>query len=315
MSNKERSARYLFRVFATAVLLVFLAFVGRQADAAVKQKGFASAEDAVKAFIAALRSNDDKEVIAIFGPEAKELMYSGDPVSDKQRREKFISDYDKKNSLSKEGDKIILIVGEKDWPFPIPLVKKGDRWSYDTKAGKEEILNRRIGENELGTIQTMLAIVDAEREYAMKNREKSSFIEYAQKFASDPGQKNGLYWETKEGEEPSPLGDLVAKARAEGYSKKESKDKPVPYHGYYYHILTAQGKNAPGGAYDYVVNGHMIGGFAVVAYPATYGNSGVMTFVVSHEGVVYQRNLGKNSTSIAKGMKKFDPDKTWKKVQ
>jgi hypothetical protein len=262
-----------------------------------------------------VKSDNNKEVLAIFGVEAKEVIFSGDPVSDKQRRERFIHAYDQKNGLSKEGDKMVLTVGEKDWPFPIPLVKKGEQWFFDTKAGKEEILNRRIGQNELSTIQTMLAIVDAQREYAMKDLDGDGILEYAEKFRSDPGKKNGLYWVTKEGEEPSPLGDLLARARAEGYTQAGSKDKPVPFHGYYFRMLKKQGKHAPGGAFDYVVKKNQIGGFAVVAYPAEYGNSGVMTFVVNHEGVVYQKDLGKNTAKTAKAMMVFDPDKTWKKAE
>jgi hypothetical protein len=315
MNNKERSAHAVIRVFSTAVLLMILTFAGMSADAAVKQKGFASAEEAVKAAIAAVKSDNNKEVLAIFGVEAKEVIFSGDPVSDKQRRERFIHAYDQKNGLSKEGDKMVLTVGEKDWPFPIPLVKKGEQWFFDTKAGKEEILNRRIGQNELSTIQTMLAIVDAQREYAMKDLDGDGILEYAEKFRSDPGKKNGLYWVTKEGEEPSPLGDLLARARAEGYTQAGAKDKPVPFHGYYFRMLKKQGKHAPGGAFDYVVKKNQIGGFAVVAYPAEYGNSGVMTFVVNHEGVVYQKDLGRNTAKTAKAMTAFDPDKTWKKAE
>jgi hypothetical protein len=161
----------------------------------------------------------------------------------------------------------------------------------------------------------MLAIVDAQREYVLKDRDNDALLEYAQKFWSDPGKKNGLYWKTKEGEEPSPLGEFVEKAATEGYAQRKSKDKPVPYHGYYYRILKAQGKNAPDGAYDYVVKGQMIGGFAVVAYPAKYGVSGVMTFIVNHDGVVYEKDLGKNTKSIATAMKKFDPDRTWQKAK
>ena len=315
MNDTERSLHHSIRFFAASLLLLILAFAGMAADAAVKQKGFASAEEAVKAAIAAVKADDDKEILAIFGPEAKEIIFSGDPVSDKERRERFIHNYDQKNSLSKEGDKMILIVGEKDWPFPIPLVKKGEQWFFDTKAGKEEILNRRIGQNELFTIQTVLAIVDAQREYAMKDLDGDGILEYAVKFRSDPGEKNGLYWETKEGEEPSPLGDLLVKARAEGYTTKGTKDNPVPYHGYYFRMLNKQGKHAQGGAFDYVIKRNQIGGFAVVAYPATYGNSGVMTFVVNHEGVVYEKDLGKSTAKIAKAMTAYDPDKTWKKAE
>jgi len=204
------------------------------------------------------------------------------------------------------------VIGKDDWPFPIPLVKKGDSWFFDTEKGREEVLNRRIGQNELSTIQTMLAIVDAQREYAVKDLDGDGVPEYARKFMSDPGKKNGLYWETKEGEELSPLGPAAAQAREEGY--KKSGNKPIPFHGYYYRILESQGKNAAGGAYDYVVKGKMIGGFAVVAYPAKYGNSGVMTFLVNHDGVVYQKDLGKITAKTANAMKKFDPDSTWKKV-
>jgi hypothetical protein len=294
---------------------MIVTIAGMTADAATKQKGFASAEEAVKAFIAAIKADDNKEVLAIFGSESKEVISSGDPVGDKQRRAKFIKDYDQKNALAKDGDKMVLSVGEKDWPFPIPLVKKGDQWVFDTKAGKEEILNRRIGENELDTIQTMLAIVDAQREYAMKDLDGDGILEYAEKFRSDAGKKNGLHWEAKEGEEPSPIGELVAGARTEGYIKAGTKDNPSPFHGYYFRMLKEQGKYAPGGAFDYVVKGNQIGGFAVVAYPAKFGNSGVMTFVVNHDGVVYQKDLGKNTEKIAKAMTKYDPDKTWKNAQ
>ncbi len=310
------SACQSFRIFAAAVVLVIAVLGFSFADAAaVKQKGFATPEEAVKAFAAAMKSNDERELLSIFGAAEKELISSGDPVRDNQRRELFIGDFDRKNSLSQEGAKVVLIIGEKDWPFPVPLVKKGDQWFFDTKAGKDEILNRRIGENELSTVQTLLAVVDAQREYAMKDRDNDGIREYAEKFGSDPGQKNGLYWETQPGEEPSPLGELVADARAEGYRRSGSKQGPIPFHGYYFRILTKQGKHAPGGAFDYAVKNNMIGGFAVVAYPAAYGNSGVMTFMVNHEGVVYEKNLGKNTATTARAMKWFDPDKTWKKVE
>jgi len=315
INNKELSARYALRLFAAAVLVMTFIFGGINAGAAVKQKGFATPEEAVKAFAAALRSNDDKELLSIFGTAGKELISSGDPVNDKQRREKFISDYERKNSLSQEGDKMVLIIGEKDWPFPIPLVKKGDQWIFDTKMGKEEILNRRIGENELSTVQTLLAMVDAQREYAMTDHDGDGLLEYAEKFGSDPGKKNGLYWATKQGEEPSPLGELVADARAEGYTRTGPKQNPIPFHGYYFRMLKKQGKHAAGGAFDYVVKNNMIGGFAVVAYPAVYGNSGVMTFLVNHEGVVYQKDLGKNTAKTAKAMTVYDPGPGWKKVE
>lgn len=316
MDTKEHAARTVNHFFAAAVLFFMIAFSVMQADAATtRQKEFGAPEEAVKALLAAARAHNDKELMAIFGSGAKELLFSGDPASDKERREKLIAAYDKKNSIAKEGDKMVLIIGEKDWPFPIPLVKQGEKWIFDTKAGREEILNRRIGQNELFTIQTMLAIVDAQREYAMADHDGNGLLEYAGKFQSDPGKKNGLYWDVKEGEAPSPLGALVVQAKAEGYKRKGSKGNPVPYHGYYYLMLSRQGKNAQGGAFEYVVKGKQIGGFAVVAYPATYGNSGVMTFMVNHDGVVYQKNLGKNTAKTVKAMKSFDPDSGWKKAE
>jgi hypothetical protein len=296
--------------FAFCAALLMLGFGGMFSAALAQQKTFASAEEAVKAAIAAAKSNNEKELLAIFGPQAKEILFSGDPVADKQRRGEFITAYDEKNRLATEGENTILIVGKQDWPFPIPIVKKGQSWVFDTAKGKEEILNRRIGENELFTIQACLAVVDAEREYAMKDRDRNGLLEYAQKFVSDPGKKNGLYWETKAGEPESPLGPIMSQARSQGYQGKPPATS-VPYHGYYYRILTAQGKGAPGGAYSYMVKGKMIGGFAVVAYPAEYGNSGVMTFVVNHDGKVFQKNLGPNTAEMAKSMKEYNPDKTW----
>jgi hypothetical protein len=208
----------------------------------------------------------------------------------------------------------VLQIGAEEWPFPIPIVKRGEKWSFDTGKGKEELINRRIGRNELNTIQTCLAYVDAQREYVVKDRDGDGLFEYAQKLRSDPGKKNGLYWEAKTSEGQSPLGPLFAAAQEKGYSKAAG-GKPVPYHGYYYRILTAQGKSAPDGAYDYLVRGNMIGGFALVAYPAKYGASGIMTFIVNHDGVVYQKDLGKKTEKAAQAMKVFNPDSTWKKVE
>jgi hypothetical protein len=308
-----RQISALFAFSIAAAMVVIMTFAGNSL-AAVKQKSFTSPEEAVKALITSGRNNDNNEMSSIFGANAKDLIFSGDDAADKQRRENFLAKYDEKNMLVREGNRTTLIIGKDDWPFPIPIVKKGETWSFDTQKGKEEVLNRRIGENELFTIQTCLAIVDAQREYAMIDRDGDNLHEYAEKFASDPGKKNGLYWETKEGEAPSPLGQLLAQAKAEGYSKKDKKG-PVPYHGYYYRIIKAQGKNAPGGAYDYIIKSNMIGGFAVVAYPAKYGNSGVMTFIVNHDGEVYQKNLGNNTEKTAKAMTKYDPDKTWVKTK
>lgn len=311
--TEKRSTHDNLQSFVVAVALIFALAITCSA-ALAQQKTFSSAEEAVKAAIAAAKSNNDKELLAIFGAQAKEILSSGDAAADKQRRGEFIAAYDEKNRLATEGENTILIVGKQDWPFPIPIVKKGQSWVFDTEKGKQEILNRRIGANELDTIQSCLAVVDAQREFAMKDRDKNGLLEYAQKFVSDPGKKNGLYWEAKAGEPQSPLGPIVIQARSQGYQGKPPTT-PTPYHGYYYRILTAQGKDAPGGAYSYIVKGKMIGGFAVVAYPAKYNNSGVMTFIVNHEGKVFQKNLGANTATTAKSMKEYNPDRTWTEVK
>ena len=309
---KENKNRLIHSRLWSSMAAIALMFILHDpcAAAVAQQKSFSSAEEAVKAAIAAARNNNDKELLVIFGVQAKEILSSGDPVADKQRRAEFIAAYDEKNRLATEGESTILIVGKQEWPFPIPVVKKGNAWVFDTDKGKEEILNRRIGANELNTIQSILAVVDAEREYALKDRNRDGLLEYAPKFVSDPGKRNGLYWEAKQGEPQSPLGPIMSQARSQGYQGQTSTT-PTPYHGYYYRILTAQGKDAVGGAYSYLVKGKMIGGFAVVAYPAEYGNSGVMTFIVNHDGKVFQKNLGANTASIAKSMKEYNPDKTW----
>ena len=299
---------------ALAAVVMVLSIPLHSYGAPVKQKTFASAEEAVKALIDAAKAGNQEELMAIFGPAAKDVLSSGDAVEDRTVRERFVKAYEAKNALVQDGDaRAVLQIGPHDWPFPIPIVKKNQQWSFDTKKGKEELNNRRIGRNELSTIQTCLAYVDAQREYAAKDRDTDGLFEYAQKFVSTPGTKDGLYWEAKPGEEESPFGDLFARATREGYKKTDNK--PTPYHGYYFKILKAQGKNAPGGAYDYVVKGRMIGGFGMVAYPANYGVSGVMTFVVNHDGIVYEKNLGKDTAKIAQAMKLFNPDKTWKKVE
>jgi hypothetical protein len=314
-ASKGRSVWQRVCLAVAAAVVVTFACTGMSSAAVAPQKNFASAEEAVKAAVAAARSNNDKELLAIFGAQGKEIIFSGDAVADKQRRGQFLAAYDEKNRLTTEGESTVLIVGKQDWPFPVPIVKQGQAWVFDTEKGKQEILNRRIGENELNTIQTCLAIVDAQREFAIKDRNRDGLLEYAQKFVSDAGKRNGLYWEPKQGEPHSPLGPIMIRARSEGYQGKQSGGGPVPYQGYYYKILTAQGKNAPGGAYSYLWRGKMIGGFALVAYPAQYGNSGVMTFIVNHDGKVFQKNLGSNTASIAMSMKEYNPDSTWSEVK
>ena len=315
-SHTQRNEKWFLTFMcsvALATLIIVLSVPLQGYAAQAKQKTFASPEEAVKALIDAAKAGNQEELNAIFGPSARAVLSSGDPVEDKATRERFVKAYDAKIALIRDGDaKAVLQIGTEEWPFPIPIVKKGQQWSFDTKKGKEELINRRIGRNELNTVQTCLAYVDAQREYAAKDRDGDGLFEYAQKFVSTPGTKDGLYWEAKPGEEESPFGDLFARATGEGY--KKTSNKPIPYHGYFFKVLKAQGKNAPGGAYDYVVKGRMIGGFGMVAYPAQYGVSGVMTFVVNHDGIVYEKNLGKDTAKIAQAIKLFNPDKTWRKV-
>jgi hypothetical protein len=298
-----------------ATLMSTAAFYQLAFAAAAQQRTFPTAADAVKAAIAAAKNNDDKELLAIFGAQAKDLISSGDALADKQRRAQFIKAFDEKNRLVVEGESTIVVIGKNEWPFPIPLVKKGESWVFDTAKGREEVLNRRIGDNELSAIQVSLAYFDAQREFAQKDRDGDGLLEYAQKFRSDSGKKNGLYWEAKTGDEVSPLGPFAVRAVKEGYAKAAKPDKPAPYHGYFYRILSAQGKDAPGGAFSYMVKGNMIGGFALVAYPAEYGNSGVMSFIVNHNGKVFQKDLGKNTASVASTMKEYNPDSTWTEVK
>jgi len=296
----------------TALLLV-LAGVAPAVAAPAKntQKSFSSPDEAMKSLVQAVRNNNTKELLAILGPGSKEIISSGDPVADKAGREHFVNLYDEKIVIKgADTGRAVFSIGNDDYPYPIPLVKKGNAWRFDAKAGKDELLNRRIGRNELEVIQVLNAYVDAQREYASRDRDSDAVLEFAQKFRSTPGKKDGLYWVAKEGEKESPFGPLAAKAAQEGYAKENTA-----LHGYYYRILKAQGKDADGGAFDYLVNGKMILGFALVAYPAKFGNSGIMTFIVNQNGIVFQKNLGKNSTKIAKSMKLFNPDPAWKKVE
>jgi len=280
--------------------------------AAGKQLTFATPDRAFTALYAAAEADSMADLLRIFGPESRPLLSSGDPVADRKVLTRFVSLYEEANRITMQGaDHAILVMGKDEWPFPIPLVLSGAAWHFDTAAGKEEILDRRIGLNELSAIEVCHAYVDAQREYASKDWNHDGFDEYAQKFASSPGKHDGLYWPVKAGEEESPLGPLVADAQAAGYEAKPSHSAPTPYYGYYYRILKAQGSNVPGGAFDYVVNGHMIGGFALVAFPASYDVSGVQTFVVNYDGVVYQKDLGPDTAKIAGQMTRYDPDATW----
>jgi hypothetical protein len=296
-------------IFAAALSLASLPAT----PAAEAQKTFATPEDAAKALAAAAGAGDAKALESILGPGSGSLVRSGDAVADRRGRERFAKAYAEANRIEQQGDaKAVLLVGMDEWPMPIPLVKGADGWRFDTKAGREEVLNRRIGRNELSAVQAMLAYVDAQREYYLRNPRNDKLLHYAQKFDSARGKRDGLYFPTKAGEKPSPLGPLFASARAQGYTK-EGDGMPDPYHGYRYRILKRQGPDAPGGAYDYVVQGRMIGGFALIAWPASYGSSGVMTFVVNHDGVVYEKDLGPDTAAAAGKITRFNPDKTWKR--
>jgi hypothetical protein len=302
------------RLLLFAILFVFIP-CGSVGAKSPGQKVFRSPIAAVEAVVFAARADDTKSLLKIFGSESKELILSGDPVEDNAGRDWFVSRFEEKHRLEQAAGRVTLHVGNDDWPFPIPLVKAGKGWKFDTRAGKEEILARRIGRNELSAIQVCLAYVDAQKEYAMKEgRRGADLLEYAQRFVSTSGKHDGLYWEAKEGEEQSPMGPLFAAAKGEGYGEKPLGGKPAPYHGYFYRILTAQGNAAPGGAHDYLVGGKMIGGFALIAFPARYGSSGIMTFMVNQDGVVYQKDLGKETSKAVLALEVFDPDRTWSRV-
>ena len=280
--------------------------------AAAKPRLFSAPEDAAEALAAAIRNGKANDLLLVVGPGSGDWIFSGDPVADRNDWNRFLAAYEKKHSLEKAGDKATLVVGEDGWPFPAPIVKRGTQWTFDANAGREELLNRRVGRNELDTIQTLLAVVDAQREYASSDADGNGYADYARRFRSTPGKKDGLYWPGEAGAPESPLGPLVAVASKEGYGKSAKQEA---YHGYYYKILTSQGKDAAGGAYEYMVGDKLLGGFAVVAWPASYRSSGVTTFVVNHDGVVYEKDLGPQTASIAAAMTRYNPDATWRKAQ
>ena len=280
-----------------------------------KQPAFDSPEQAGEALIAAVRSGETSEILRVLGEDAQPVVESGDAVEDANNRNEFVAFYDATHRWVSETPEVsTLIVGDNDWPFPFPLVNDDDGWRFDTTIGIEEILDRRIGENELAAIQASLAYVDAQREFYWSNPDGEPLLHYARHLVSTPGTKDGLFWETSDGEAPSPLGELFAAARSEGYLV-DGTAKPVPYYGYHFHSLTAQGEHAAGGAYDYLVGDRLIGGFGLVAYPAERGTSGVMTFIVNHDGVVFSKDLGPDTTKLAVEMTTFDPDPSWKREE
>ena len=303
--------RKKIQTFAAGIVVLLLSIVG----AAAKSNGptlYNTPEDAAKALIVAAKANDINALATVLGPEAKELIDSGDTTADNSDRAIFVIAWEKKHSLRTEADgSVSLVLGEKELRFPVPLVKNAaGKWFFDGKAGLEELTNRRIGRNELSAMEVCLAIADAQRDYYALNPDHAPVRHFAPQILSSPDRRDGLYWPTKDGEAPSPLGTLVADAADEGYNKEAGA-----YHGYRYRILTGQGKNAPGGAYGYVGNGLMLGGFAVLAYPEKYGVSGVMTFLLGHDGTLLEKKLGKDTAALAAKIPLYDPDTSWQKVE
>jgi hypothetical protein len=299
-----------------ASILVIIASVVALSACARKPQEFDSPEAAVQAMVDAAKSDGNGALMKLFGKDGEPLVNSGDEVADKNARARFLERYAEANSIDKAvPESVVLEVGADKWPFPVPIVSEGGKWHFDTPTGVDELVNRRVGANELDTIQSCLAYADAQREYYMRNPENAPLLHYAGRLISADGKKDGLYWPAGENEEISPLGLGFAAARAEGYEPKDGSMKGVPFHGYIYRLLTRQGANAPGGAYDYVVNGELLGGFAAIAFPAEYGSSGVMTFMVSHDGVVYSKDLGPETAKLALAVDTFDPGPDWKKEE
>jgi len=296
------------RMAAVAILLAgLLAEPSRSQQAG--QKTFTSPEEATKALYAAAKSNDEKAMLDLFGPDGKEIISSGDEAEDAQTRANFVQRYDEMNRLVKEPDgSVTLYIGPHNWPWPIPLVNKANVWYFDAAVGKQEILFRRIGRNEVSAIHVCRELAAAQKEYYSQQHN-----EYARRIHSEEGKHDGLYWKTAESEPKSPIGPLVAQAVSDDENKSRGTE-PVPFRGYYLHILTRQGKNAPGGARLYLADGKMTG-FAFVAYPAVYRSSGVKTFLVSEDGVVYEKDLGKKTETLAKSMREFNPDSSWQKSE
>jgi len=304
------SGRYVAAL--TILVIVVISFVFTASAQDIKQEKFKSPEYAFKALTEAARTDDIKELLAIFGPGGKDVISSGDVVADRAARERFVKTAAEAVKFSKLDEKTVLpVIGKDECSFPIPIVKSGEEWVFATEDGKQEIINRRIGRNELNTIQVSKEYVDAQREFAARNPNG----QYAQRFVSHAGKKDGLYWEAASGEKRSPLGLLFARAADEGYTPRKTGEKRKPYHGYFFNVLKSQGSNAPGGEKDYIVNDKMTAGFGLLAYPAEYGVSGIMTFIVNEEGIIYEKDLGPNTEEVAKTISKYDPDKTWKKVK
>jgi hypothetical protein len=290
----------------------------KSAQASARPTTFASQDEAGKAVYEAARAGDTSTLLLLFGTDAKDLLFSGDAVQDKAARDKFVARYEQMHRWGKRKDgSLVLSIGAENYPFPFPLVKNpSGQWYFDSNSANDEILARRIGDNELTTIEVLNTMADAQAEYFSETHDGSQMPQYAQKFISDEGKQNGLYWKPAENQPESPLGPLAAYASSEGYTQKAQKpQKPQPFHGYFYRILTKQGDQAQGGARNYVMNGNMTGGFAIFAFPAEYLNSGVMSFLISQDGVVYQKDLGENTSEVAEAITAFNPDDGWTPVE
>lgn len=278
-------------------------------------RSFQTPDEAAKALLDAARNDDDSQLVILFGSDHADLLSSGDAVEDNNNRMEFTTLAKQKMHVEPNGsDRAIIHVGNSDWPFPIPLVKKGGKWRFDAEQGRTEILDRRIGRNELNALAVLRGYVEAQFDYAEADRDRDGLSEYAQKLRSEPGKFDGLYWKAEPGQPESPLGPLIAEAKAGGYQLENATEQPVPYHGYFYRILTRQGDAAPGGKYDYIINRNMIAGFGLVAFPAQYGSSGIMTFIVNHQGKIYQKDLGPKTAQVAQGLKEYNPDPSWTSV-
>jgi hypothetical protein len=308
---------HTLRPWLTAVLFAAgLAVSAHAAPPNPPQPVFASPDDAVAALVKAEQAGDERALRGIFGPGGEKLVGSGDRVADAAARQRFLDSYAASHSLTPQDDgSIVLTIGQNAWPMPIPLVKADNGWRFDAASGAQQIIDRRIGRNELLTIRTLLASVEAEKDYFDRVQRGTGTGVYADRFFSSPGEENGLYWEAEEGEAPSPLAPLIEQARDEGYPGAASPaGKQEPYHGYFFKILKAQGPNAPGGAKSYLSGGKMTRGFAFLAWPAAYESGGVVTFAVNQDGVVFQKDLGAETAKIAAGITRFDPDVTWARV-
>ena len=301
------------KIFLTIVILTSMS-IAALAKAA-EQKTFATPEEAVQALVKASADGNQEEMLAVFGDEGKELVYSGDTVQDMARMRGFVKAYNTKHAIVTQDENTrILQVGASDWPMPIPLVNDGGKWRFDTEAGKQELLFRRIGRNELGAIAACRGFIDAQKDYAAVGHDGLPTGIYASRLMSDPGKQNGLYWESKNDEPASPAGPFLAKASGEGYRTSAGREDAEPYHGYFYRTLTAQGAAAKGGAKSYLTDGKLTGGVALAAYPAQYKVSGVMTFIINQHGIVYQKDLGEKTSELAGAITEYDPDSTWKRV-